>query len=344
MKNKKFLLIVVGLLTIFAMLASCTPTPATEEVTSATEEATTAATEAATEVATEEMTSAPAKQYKIGFSHSNLTIAWMAELQTHVEKKAEELGVELIVTNANDDPQQQITDVENLLSQGIDGLLIVPVDSQSAVTLVDMATEKGVPVTCASRAIPSPDVVSFATGDDYEAGKLVGQYFADELGGKGKIVLLLGQLGLDPVIKRMTGFKEVLEQYPDMEIVSEQVADNNRAKAVSIMENILTAQPEIDAVFGTNDEMALGSYIAMKAAGRGDEALIATVGGHMETYTSIKNHEMDAVVFYPNTMGARALELLVDYLNGEEVPQVEVVPSVLITIQNVDEYIEALQP
>ncbi len=335
MKVKNVFRLMICLLLVSTLFFACTPTAASVDEEAVAEEA----------VAEEEVAEVeePAKTYKIGFSHSNLTILWMAELQTHVEKMAETLNVELIVTNANDDAQKQITDVENLLSQDIDGLLIVPVDSQSAVTLVEMATAKGVPVTCASRAIPSDDVISFATGDDLQAGREVGKYFAEALGGEGKVVLLLGQLGLDPVIKRMTGFKEVLADYPEIEIVAEQVADNNRAKAVSIMENILTAQPEIDAVFGTNDEMALGSYIAMKAAGRGDEALIATVGGHMETYTSIKNNELDAVVFYPNTMGARALELLVEYLNGNEVPKVDVVPSVLITLDNVDQYIEALQ-
>ena len=284
-----------------------------------------------------------AKTYKIGFSHCNLTILWMAELQTHVEKKAKELGVDLIITNANDDKNKQVTDVENLLSQGIDGLLIVPVDSKAAVQLVDMATAKGVPVTVASRAIAADAVVSFATGDDLEAGRLVGQYFADVLGGKGNIVLLPGPLGLNPVILRTQGFKEVLAKYPDMKIVAEQVADNNRAKAVTVTENILTANPKIDAVFGTNDEMALGAYIAMKAAGRANEAKIATVGGHMETFTSIKNGEMSACVFYPNTMGARALELLVDHLNGKTVAKKDIVPSALITKDNVDQYIAALK-
>jgi len=283
------------------------------------------------------------KPLKIGFSHCNLTILWMAELQTHVEKKAKELGVELVITNANDDKNKQVTDVENLISQGVDGLLIVPVDSNAAITLVEKAQAAKLPVAVASRAIASDYVLTFATGDDLEAGRLVGQYFADKLGGKGNIVFLPGPLGLNPVILRSQGFKEILAKYPDMKIVAEQVADNNRAKAVTVMENILTANPKIDAVFGTNDEMALGAFIAMKAAGRENEALIATVGGHMETFTSIKNGEMDGCVFYPNTMGARAFELLVDFLNGKTVPKKEVVPSALITKENVDQYIAALK-
>lgn len=282
------------------------------------------------------------KTYKIGFSHCNLSIAWMADLQSLVEKKAAELGVELIVANADNDSNKQVSDVENLIQQGVDGILIVAVDSNTAAAAVEKATEAGIPVAAASRAIESDDVVCFSTGDDLDAGREAGRYCAEVLNGEGKVVLLQGPLGLNPVVLRTQGFKEAIAEYPGIEIVAEQVADNDRATAVTVMENILTANSDIDFVFATNDEMTLGAINAMKAADRLNGVYTITVGGHEETFTSIKNGEMSACVYYPSSMGATALENLVKYLNGEVVDAKIVVPCARVTQENVDEYLEAL--
>lgn len=279
----------------------------------------------------------------IGFSHCNLSISWMADLQTLVEKKAEELGVELILANANNNTSKQIADVENLLMQGVDGILMDAVDSSAAVAVVETIAAQGVPVASTDRAIPSDKIVTFATGDNRAAGREVGKFCAETLGGKGKVVLLLGPLGLDPVIQRSEGFKEIIAEYPDIEIVSEQVANNDRATAVSVMENILTATPEIDFVFATNDEMVLGAINAMKAANRLEGVKTATVGGHAESFTSILNGEMTACIYYPSSMGAVALENLVAHIKGEEVENKVVVESACVTIDNAAEFLASVQ-
>jgi ribose transport system substrate-binding protein len=286
--------------------------------------------------------SAPAaKVYKIGFSHINLNMAWMAEVNTLVAKKAKELGVELIATNADNNKQKQITDVENLLAQGIDGLLLAPVDGSAVVPAIEMANKAGVPVVVVIRGTPSTDIVSFITGDDISAGQQSAQFIIDKLGGKGNVVELVGALGATPFINRSKGFNEVMAKNPNVKIVAQQNAESLRAKAVSVMESIITANPVIDAVFGANDEMALGAYEALKAANKAEGVKIVTVGGHMETYTAIKEGRLFACIAYPTTMGPRGLEVLLDHLNGKSVQAKEVVPVSIITKENVQKYIDA---
>ncbi len=281
--------------------------------------------------------------HKIGFSHINLNMAWMAEVNTLVEKKADELGIELISSHADNDPQQQITDVENLLAQDIDGLLLAPVDGEAAIPAIEQAKAQGVPVVVIIRSTTSTDIVSFITGDDIAAGEQSAQFIVDELGGEGKVVELVGALGASPFINRSAGFNDIMAENTGIEIVAQQNADSLRTEAVSVMETILTAQPEIDFVFGANDEMALGAYEAVNAAGRAEDIKIITVGGHIETYTAIKEGRLHACIAYPTTMGPEGLQVLVDHLDGKEVEEKVVVPVAVITAENVQDYIDAAE-
>ena len=326
----------VAVLVVFMLTACSQSQPAS---TASQASPTTAQSASESSAATSASTDKTEKTLKIGFSHINLNMAWMAEAKVLVEKKAKELGVELIITNANNDKQQQITDVENLISQNVDGLLIAPVDGNAAVPAVEKAIAAGIPVVATIRACPSEGIISFVTGDDLEAGREAGKYIADFIKNKGNVVELIGPLGASPFILRSQGFNEVISGIPGIKLVAQQNAEALRAKAISIMENILTVNPKIDAVFGANDEMAIGAFNAMKSAGRENEAMIITVGGMSETFESIKKGEVDDCIYYPSSMSARGLELLVDHLNGKEVPEKEVVPCALITKDNVEEYI-----
>ena len=286
----------------------------------------------------------PDDPIKIGFSQMMLNAAWMGELKMLTERKAEELGIELLYANAENDKQKQISDVENLLAQNIDLLLLAPVDGTAAVPAIEKANEMGIPVVIAIRATPAKDIVSFVNGDDIVAGRSAADYIATKLGGKGKVVELVGPLGASPFILRSEGFGDVISHYPEIEIVGKQVADANRAKAVSVMENIMAAAPQIDAVFGANDEMAFGAYEALKAAGREKGVVIIGVGGTLETYEGIRDGILTAAVVYPNTMGPDALELAVKYLRGEDVPNRVVVPVSLVTKDNVQYWLDLVGP
>jgi ribose transport system substrate-binding protein len=324
---KKVILMLLVLLLLASMVVSCGPA----ETTPAPSEA---------EGTSQRVVKGPNDPIKIGFSQMMLNAAWMSELKMLTERKAEELGVELVYANAENDKQKQIADVENLLSQGIDLLLLAPVDGTAAVPAIEKANEAGVPVVIGIRATPAEDIVSFVNGDDLVAGRAAADYIATMLGGKGKVVELVGPLGASPFILRSQGFNDVVATYPEIEIVGQQVADANRAKAVSVMENIMASAPEINAVFGANDEMAFGAYEALKAAGREKDVVIIGVGGTLETFEAIRDGILTADISYPTAMGPDALELGVKYLRGEDVPNRVVVPVSLITKGNVQHWLD----
>ena len=193
------------------------------------------------------------KKYVIGLAMNTQTNPFFVDVKDGVQKAADEHGIELYITDAQDDPTIQMKDVENLITKKPDAIIIDTCDSDAIVSSIEACNEAGIPVFTMDREANGGEVISHIGYDAIKSGRMAGQYLVDTLGGKGKIVEIQGIMGTNVAQNRSQGFNEVMKDNPDMEIVACQVADFDRAKGMSVMENILQANPEIDGLYAAND-------------------------------------------------------------------------------------------
>ncbi len=284
----------------------------------------------------------PAEQPKpekitLGLSLSTLNNPFFVTLQEGAQKAADELGVELIVVDAQDDPAKEATNLEDLIQRGVDALLINPTDADAVVPSVQKANEAGIPVLTVDRSASGGEIVSHIASDNVAGGRMAAEFLCNALGGKGKVVELEGIPGTSAARDRGKGFNEYMkEKCPDIEIVARQTANFNRAEGLSVFENILQAQPEIDGVFAHNDEMILGAIQAAQAAGRADEIVFVGFDAIDDAVQAVKDGTLAATVAQqPAEMGRLAVETAVKYLKGEQVPDFIPVPLQLVTAETV---------
>ena len=275
--------------------------------------------------------------YVIGLAMNTQTNPFFVDVKDGVQKAADEHGIELYITDAQDDPTIQMKDVENLITKNPDAIIIDTCDSDAIVSSIEACNEAGIPVFTMDREANGGDVVSHIGYDAIKSGKLAGQFLVDSLGGKGKIVELQGIMGTNVAQQRSEGFNSVIAENPDMEIVACQVADFDRAKAMSVMENILQANPEIDGLYAANDEMLLGALEAMDAAGRTESIVKVGCDAIDDTLEAIKGKRVEATIAEPPFfLGKAILNTAYDYLEGKEVEAHVVLDNQLVTQENVD--------
>lgn len=205
---------------------------------------------------------------KIGLSISTLNNPFFVTLKEGAEKAANEGGAQLVVLDANDNVSKQISDVEDLIQQGVDVIMINPTDEDAIVTAVESANDANIPIVTIDRSASGGDITSYIASDNVKGGVLAAEYIVEALGGEGKVVELQGIQGASPTRDRGNGFHSVIDEEDGIEVVASQTADYDRGKGLVAMENILQANQEIDAVFAHNDEMALGALEAIEASQR----------------------------------------------------------------------------
>jgi ribose transport system substrate-binding protein len=273
-----------------------------------------------------------AQDIKIGLAVSTLNNPFFVDLKDGAEAKAAELGIEILTVDAQDDAASQLSSVEDLLIKQIDVLIVNPVDGNAVVAAVSAANAAGVPVITVDRAAEGGDVVSHIASDNVAGGEMAGDFIAKQLGESGKVVELEGIPGTSAARDRGKGFNQSMDKYSDMEVIARQPAAFDRAEGMTVMENILQGNPEIDAVFAHNDNMALGAMEAISAAGRSDQIMIVGFDAISDAVAAVKAGKLAATVAQkPDLMGAMAVETAIKVANGETVPEYTPVPLELIT-------------
>ncbi|MDI9464489.1 ribose ABC transporter substrate-binding protein RbsB [Candidatus Darwinibacter acetoxidans] len=277
------------------------------------------------------LVSAAASAYTIGFAVSTLDNPFFVDLKDGAEAKAAELGVTLRVVDAQDDPARQLAGIEDLIARGVDLILVNPTDSSAVVPAILAANRAGIPIITVDRGAEGGEVVAHIASDNVLGGRMAGEFIAELLGGKGKVVELEGIPGTSAARERGQGFNEVIATYPDIQVVARQEAGFDRARGLTVMENILQAQPEIDALFCHNDEMALGAIIAIQAAGRADKIKVVGFDATDDAVQAVKEGRMLATIAQqPRLMGELGVEYAIKVLSGETVDKFIPVPLELV--------------
>ncbi|HBD63487.1 MAG TPA: ribose ABC transporter substrate-binding protein RbsB [Clostridiales bacterium] len=253
----------------------------------------------------------------IGLAISTLNNPFFVDLEAGAKAKAAELNVKLVTLDSQDDSATEMSNVEDLINQGVDVIMINPTDSDAVKSAVEAANKANIPVITLDRGANGGTVVSHIASDNVAGGKLAGEYIVELLGGKGKVVELEGIPGASAARDRGEGFNSAIAG-TDLKVVAKQTANFDRAQGLTVMENILQAQPEIDAVFAHNDEMALGALEAIKASGR--NTLVVGFDATDDAKAAVAKGEMAATVEQlPKEIGSLGIQTAVKVLNGEKV-------------------------
>jgi ribose transport system substrate-binding protein len=253
-------------------------------------------------------------------------------MQEGAEAKAKELGYELIVLDSQNDPARELSNIEDLMQRGVQALLINPADSDAVVNAVRMANRSDLPVFTVDRGATRGDVVSHIASDNTLGGKMAGDYIADQLGSGARVVQLEGIPGTSAARERGKGFAQAVADN-NFNLLASQAADFDRTKGLNVMEDLLTAYSNIDAVFAQNDEMALGAVRAI-AASQQQDILVVGFDGTSDGIEAVESGRMGATVAQqPYVIGELAVENAVRHLNGETVEEYIPVPLEVITGQ-----------
>jgi ribose transport system substrate-binding protein len=285
-------------------------------------------------------TSEPAGN-RIAVVISTLNNPWFVVLAETARDRARELGYEATIFDSQNDPAKESAHYENIVASGYRAILFNPTDADGSIANVRKAKAAGIPVFCMDREINATDAaVSQIISDNYSGSVALGQYFVRQVGQTGKYVELLGLVGDNNTWNRSKGFHSVVDRFPGLEMVAQQSADFDRAKALEVLESVLQANPDIDAVFAGNDAMAMGAYQALVAADKVDQVKVFGFDGADDVVNLIAQGKIAATgMQFPKVMARTAAESADSYVKGErEFPQKIPVAVELVTAENVDTF------
>jgi ribose transport system permease protein len=272
---------------------------------------------------------------KVGLSLSTLNNPFFVQIRQGAQAEAKKLGVDLTVTDAQNDASQQANQLQNFTSSGLGAIVVNPVDSDAAGPAVRGANKAGIPVVGVDRAVNNARTAALVASDNIEGGRLAAKALAERLGGKGRIVVLQGQAGTSASRERGAGFAEGLKAYPGIQVLAEQPADFDRTKGLDVMTNLLQAHPDVQGVFAENDEMALG---AIKALGSKAGKSVQVVGfdGEPDGLAAVRAGTLYAsVAQQPTQLGRIAVDNALRAAEGKKVEQTVKVPVKVVTKENV---------
>lgn len=280
------------------------------------------------------------KKWTIGFSQVTTIEPWRAQFNKDIlAEAAKHPDVNLIITDGEDKTEKQVADVENLIRQQVDALLVSPKESAGLTGVVQQAIDAKIPVFVLDRNVDTQDYTQFVGGDNKLIGHAAGEYAVELLGGAGKasgnVVEIWGGMGTQPAHDRHDGFHEVTDKEAGIKyLLDQQSGDWKQDQAYNIMANALKSNEKIDLVYGHNDPMAYGAYLAAKDAGREkDIKFIGIDGLPNEGVQMVNKGELTATFSYV-TPGAEGLRQAIKFLNGEKVEKTITLPTEKITKEN----------
>lgn len=279
--------------------------------------------------------------YTIGVSAGYLSNSWVVFALQHIRWEASRHSeiAEVIVTDAAFNPAKQVSDIEDLLRQDIDLLLYWPADDAAIATVLEKAVEAGVPtINTGGGFADGPGTVSNAYISQWDLGEMVARQLMEDLGGEGKIIAMLPIAGTTAAVDQLGALNTVLEEYPDVELLTAEYGDWNRSKAKQITENLLQRYPRIDGAFSPAGQMSIGVAEAFDEAGRLAEVTMSPGDEYNGWMKWVVEHREGGAVTFPTRAGQVAVQLGMNILKGEPVPRGEAVKSEYISPEEADAY------
>jgi ribose transport system substrate-binding protein len=278
---------------------------------------------------------------RVAFVMKTSNHPFFLDMQRGAEEAARETGLQLVVQAAEReiDVEKQVQIIENLLQTGIRALIVTPSGSREIASAIVKANRAGVPVLVVDTRVDPKAAAdnnlkleSFIGSDNYEGGRVAGDYVASATGGQARVAVLEGIPGHETGDSRLRGFRDAVAAHQGITIVASQPANWERDQGFTVFQNMLQAHPSVEAVFACNDLMALGAVEAIAAAGRTGRIRVVGFDALDDARTAIEAGRMDASVAQsPRDMGRIAVESAARLLRGESIPAEQKVPIALVT-------------
>jgi ABC-type sugar transport system substrate-binding protein len=278
------------------------------------------------------------EQLQVAFSVPGLNFPFFVHMMNIARDKAAELDIELIELDGQDNSATQSAGIETMIAQGVDGIVISPRDVEALAPAIQAAMDADIPVVTIDRAVTGADTLAHVGADNVVGGEKQGEYLMEILPEGGQIIELQGTVGASPAIDRSAGFNSVIADHPEYEIVFQQTAEFKRDVGLTVTEQALQANPDVDAIVAANDDMAFG--VAEAVAGAGLDVPIIGFDALPEALQAVQDGTLAATVEqFPGGQTSGAMEILVDYLRDgtEPAEHTTLIEPALITADNVGE-------
>ena len=285
--------------------------------------------------------------YVVGVSAGYLSNSWVVFALQHIRYEASlhKDITNVIVTDAAFNPSKQVADIEDLISKNVSMILYWPVDEKAIQPALQKAVAKGIPTVNAGGGFSAASgTVSNAFIDQWALGEMGARQLAKDMGGKGRIVAMLPIAGTTAAVDQLAALKHVLKDHPQMELLSAEYGDWNRAKAKQITENLIQRFPKIDGVFSPAGQMSIGVVEALEEAGRMKNVVMSPGDEYNGWLKWVAKNKRGGVVTFPTRAGQEALKLALKALNGEPVPRGLIIPSVYLDTPAAIKVVEPNRP
>lgn len=331
---KRVCLLGLVMLIVFALVAC---TSSNQNTTSEPTKETTEAPAATKETAVSE---APEKQYTFAYLSPNHGNPFWQMVAQGVQTEAEKSGVKTIIYDAQDDPAKQVSQAEDAILKEVDAILVSPFETDIGTAIVEKCVPAGVPVFVLDNGAEG-DYNAFIFSDNKQGGRAAAEYIAENLPENPVIFEMQGLIGRKIPAQRGVGFNEVMNE-KNLTVEYVQPADFNRDKGFTVMEDLLTKDPNINVVFCWNDEMALGALEAVAARNLTDKVMIVGFDATVEACQAVLDGKLSATVAQqPIQFGVRGVQLALKHLGGEPVEKInEMIECILVTKDNAADYVK----
>lgn len=285
------------------------------------------------------------KKIRVGFSQGENNNPWRIAETNSIKEEADKRGFDLIYTDAQSSTEKQISDVEDILSKDVDYLILAPRQYDELAPALKMAKEKKVPVILIDReakGVPGEDFITFIGADFIWEGEQAAKWLVEKTNGKANIVEISATTNSTSATLRAEGFRNIINQYPEMKIIASRSGESSRATGQKAMEQIIkTVDSDITSIYSHADESTIGAIQALKAAGMkpGIDTTIVSIDGQKDALKAIIAGELGATVECSPFLGPKAFDVIQDHLQGKEIPKRIIQPGRFFTEKNAESFI-----
>lgn len=286
-----------------------------------------------------------AAKLKMGVTIEDFNDVFMRYALDQLTDEAQKSNVDVIAADGKRDPNEQIKQVENFITRGVDAILIHVIDQTIAPRITKLCLDAKIPLVYFNRkpedsALAAGKVVAVASPEEV-AGNLEAEFVAKKLGGKGNVAILMGSMGSAPQIGRTKGSKDVIAKYPGMKVVREQTANFSRPDALTVVENWLASGEKIDAIIANNDEMAIGAVLVLEEKKMKNKVVVTGVDATSDAMKFIADKRLDMTVFQNGgAQGRGAVQTALKLIKKQSVPVFTAIPFEPVSFDNYKKYMK----
>lgn len=283
-----------------------------------------------------------ADKIRIGVASNNFNDKWQTYMLDAIRAQAKKYPqYEFIFADANEDAGKQIGQVEDFISSGVKGIILVAVNTDTASPMTKACKQAKIPLVTVNRLLANQkDATAYVGSDSIEAGVMAAEAVFKKVGGKGKVAILMGPAGNEAAVQRTAGYKKVAKKYPGIKFVAEEIGNWNRDEGMKITENWLQSGLDFNIILSNNDEMAIGAVLALEGQGVRNKYIVAGVDATMDALEFMKKGRLDVTVYQSaNGQGKAAVDTMVQAVEGKLKNNMVWIDFEPVTPDKVDSYI-----